>query len=141
MLWTSENYTVTISGRHVLEILINVFYFLLTKDLPWLTLQVAPYSQKDRQTITMANHIFTSKRIHYVYCTSQHWLFWIYLFCFSHMLYDLWNMICIMNVEHAIGIHLLTRKHFFDIFPTLILKSYDLYELFPYKTQIRRMYT
>jgi len=30
----------------------------------------------------MANHIFTSKQIRYVYCTSQHWLFWIYCFCF-----------------------------------------------------------
>jgi len=55
----------------------------MTKYLPLLTLQVAPNSQRDRQTITMANHIFTSKQIHYVYCTSQHWLFWIYVFVFS----------------------------------------------------------
>ena len=43
----------------------------------------------------MANHISKSKQIHYVYCTSQLWLFWIYCFCFFHMLKDLWNMICI----------------------------------------------
>jgi len=79
---TSEHYTVTIRGCHVREILI-VFYFLLTKYLPLLTLQVAPNSQNDRQAITMANHIFTSKQIHYVYYTSQHWLFWIYVFVFS----------------------------------------------------------
>jgi hypothetical protein len=57
-----------------------VFYFLLAKYLPLFTLQVAPNSQKDRQAITMANHIYTSKQIHYVYYTSQHWLFWIYIF-------------------------------------------------------------
>ena len=68
-MWTSEDYTVTIRGRYVREIRI-VFYFLLTKDLHWLTLQVAANSQKDRQAITMANHIFTSKQIHYVYYTS-----------------------------------------------------------------------
>jgi len=79
---TSENYTITIRGRHVRDILI-VFEFLITKYLPLLTLQVAPNPQKDRQAITMANHIFTSKQIRCVYCTSQHWLFWIYVFVFS----------------------------------------------------------
>jgi hypothetical protein len=36
--------------------------FNVSKYLPLLTLQVAPNTQKDRQRITMANHIFTSKQ-------------------------------------------------------------------------------
>jgi hypothetical protein len=49
-----------------------VFYFLMTKYLPLLTLQLTPNSQRDRQAITMATHIFTSKQIHYVFYPSQH---------------------------------------------------------------------
>ena len=96
LLWTSENYTVTIRGCHVREIRIVFYFLLIWQDLPWLTLQVAANAQKDRQVITMASHIFTSKQIHYVYYTSQHWLFWIYCFCFfphvkRPLKYDMYN--------------------------------------------------
>ena len=51
----------------------------------------------------MTNHIFTSKQIRYVYSTSQHWLFWIYCFCFFSrdkwpLKYDMYH-VCIYNIR------------------------------------------
>jgi hypothetical protein len=107
----------------------------LTKYLPLLTLQVAPNSQRDRQAITMANHILTSKQILYLTTLT---ILNILFFVFFHVLKDLWNMICIMNVEHAIHIYLLSRIQFLEwpiyIFPNLILKLYVLQELFLFKS-------
>jgi hypothetical protein len=101
-----------------------VFYFLLTKYLPLLTLQVAPNSQRDRQAITMANHIFTINK--YAMSTVPHntdnseYI----VFGFFHVLKDLWNMICIMNVEHAIRIHLLSRIQFLE-YTHLYISDFD----------------
>ena len=93
VLWrTSENYTVLFYKR--MPCTWNPCCFLISTDkyLPLLTLQAAPNAQTDRQAIIMANHIFTSKQTHYFYCTWQHWLLWIYLFCFYHMLkaFEIW---------------------------------------------------
>ena len=88
---TSENYTVIVYKR--MPCTWNPCCFLISTD-KILTITHITSSTKctDRQAITMANHIFTSKQTHYVYCTSQHWLFWIYLFCFYHMLkaFEIW---------------------------------------------------
>ena len=74
----------------------NPYCFLLSIDKILTMTDITSSSKfKDRQAITMANHIFTSKQIQYVYYTSQHWVFWIYMFVFSTvkkpLKYDMYN--------------------------------------------------